>query len=89
MVLDMTLRDIERVLYFEAFVVVEPGMTPLTRGQLLTEDDFIAKTEEYGDEFVAMMGAEGVRGLLEPYDREVPLRTERSPPRLRALDHQV
>ncbi|WP_018608275.1 DNA-directed RNA polymerase subunit beta' [Uliginosibacterium gangwonense] len=68
MVLDMTLRDIERVLYFEAFVVVEPGMTPLTRGQLLTEDDFIAKTEEYGDEFVAMMGAEGVRGLLRNID---------------------
>ncbi len=68
MVLDMTLRDIERVLYFEAFVVVEPGMTPLTRGQLLTEEDFIAKTEEYGDEFVAMMGAEGVRGLLRNID---------------------
>ncbi|GAB2899886.1 DNA-directed RNA polymerase subunit beta' [Uliginosibacterium flavum] len=64
MVLDMTLRDIERVLYFEAFVVVEPGMTPLARAQLLTEDDFLAKTEEYGDEFVAMMGAEGIRGLL-------------------------
>jgi DNA-directed RNA polymerase subunit beta' len=68
MVLDMTLRDIERVLYFEAFVVVEPGMTPLTRGQLLTEDDFIAKTEEYGDEFVAVMGAEGIRGLLRNID---------------------
>lgn len=68
MVLDMTLRDIERVLYFEAFVVVEPGMTPLTRGQLLTEDDFIAKTEEYGDEFAAMMGAEGIRGLLRSID---------------------
>ena len=68
MVLDMTLRDIERVLYFEAFVVVEPGMTPLTRGQLLTEEDFLAKTEEFGDEFVAMMGAEGVRGLLRNID---------------------
>jgi len=49
MVLDMTLRDIERVLYFEAFVVIEPGMTPLKRAQIMTEDDFIAKTEEYGD----------------------------------------
>jgi DNA-directed RNA polymerase subunit beta' len=68
MVLDMTLRDIERVLYFEAFVVVEPGMTPLTRGQLLTEEDFLAKTEEFGDEFVAMMGAEGIRGLLRNID---------------------
>jgi DNA-directed RNA polymerase subunit beta' len=64
MVLDMTLRDIERVLYFEAFVVVEPGMTPLTRGQLLTEDDYLAKVEEYGDEFDAVMGAEGMRALL-------------------------
>ncbi len=68
MVLDMTLRDIERVLYFEAFVVVEPGMTPLTRGQLLTEDDYLAKVEEYGDEFDALMGAEGVRALLRSLD---------------------
>jgi len=68
MVLDMTLRDIERVLYFEAYVVTEPGMTPLNRGQLLSEDDYLAKTEEYGDEFVAMMGAEGVRALLSNLD---------------------
>jgi DNA-directed RNA polymerase subunit beta' len=68
MVLDMTLRDIERVLYFEAFVVVEPGMTPLKRCQLLTEDDFLAKTEEHGDEFTALMGAEGVRELLRSID---------------------
>jgi DNA-directed RNA polymerase subunit beta' len=73
MVLDMTLRDIERVLYFEAYVVIEPGMTPLKRCQLLTEDDFIAKTEEHGDEFRAEMGAEGVRELLRSIDvdREV------------------
>ncbi|MGB9130333.1 MAG: DNA-directed RNA polymerase subunit beta' [Thiobacillus sp.] len=64
MVLDMTLRDIERVLYFEGFVVVEPGMTPLNRGQLLTEEDYLAKLEEYGDEFKALMGAEAVRELL-------------------------
>ena len=68
MVLDMTLRDIERVLYFEAFVVVEPGMTPLARGQLLTEDDYLAKVEEYGDDFTAIMGAEGVRELLRTID---------------------
>ncbi len=68
MVLDMTLRDIERVLYFEAYVVTEPGMTPLNRGQLLSEDDYLAKTEEYGDEFTAMMGAEGVRALLTSLD---------------------
>ncbi|CAM5357911.1 DNA-directed RNA polymerase subunit beta' [Thauera sp. 28] len=68
MVLDMTLRDIERVLYFEAFVVVEPGMTPLNRGQLLTEDDYLSKVEEYGDEFDAVMGAEGVAALLRSLD---------------------
>jgi DNA-directed RNA polymerase subunit beta' len=68
MVLDMTLRDIERVLYFEAFVVVEPGMTSLARAQLLTEDDYVAKVEEYGDEFDACMGAEGVRELLRTLD---------------------
>jgi DNA-directed RNA polymerase subunit beta' len=68
MVLDMTLRDIERALYFEAFVVVEPGLTPLTRGQLLTEDDYLAKVEEYGDDFDALMGAEGIRALLRSLD---------------------
>ncbi len=68
MVLDIPLRDIERVLYFEAYVVVEPGMTPLIRGQLLTEDDYLSKVEEYGDEFKAAMGAEGVRDLLRSID---------------------
>jgi DNA-directed RNA polymerase subunit beta' len=73
MVLDMTLRDIERVLYFEAYVVVEAGMTPLARAQLLTEDDYLQKVEEYGDDFTARMGAEGVRDLLRSLDipREV------------------
>lgn len=65
MVLDIALRDIERVLYFEAFIVVDPGMTPLTRGQLLTEDDYLAKVEEFGDEFTAVMGAEAIRELLK------------------------
>ncbi len=68
MVLDMTLRDIERVLYFEAYVVIEPGMTSLNRGQLLTEDDYLAKVEEYGDDFIALMGAEAVRELLRTLD---------------------
>ena len=73
MVLDMTLRDIERVLYFEAWCVIEAGMTPLKRGQIMTDDDFIAKTEEYGDDFRALMGAEAVRELLRTIDidREV------------------
>jgi DNA-directed RNA polymerase subunit beta' len=68
MVLDMTLRDIERVLYFEAYVVTDPGLTPLTRCQLLTEDDYLIKTEEYGDDFSASMGAEGIRNLLGNLD---------------------
>ena len=68
MVLDMTLRDIERVLYFEAYVVTDPGMTPLKRCQLLTEDDYLAKVEEFGDDFSASMGAEGIRSLLHSLD---------------------
>jgi DNA-directed RNA polymerase subunit beta' len=68
MVLDMTLRDIERVLYFEAYVVTDPGMTPLNRCQLLSEDDYLAKVEEYGDDFSAAMGAEGIRDLLRKLD---------------------
>jgi DNA-directed RNA polymerase subunit beta' len=77
MVLDMTLRDIERVLYFEAFVVTEPGMTPLERCQLLTEDDYLAKVEEFGDEFHAAMGAEGIRDLLRKLDLHTEIETLR------------
>ena len=68
MVLDMTLRDIERVLYFEAYVVTDPGMTPLNRAQILSEDDYLAKVEEYGDDFTALMGAEGIREMLRSLD---------------------
>ena len=69
MVLDMTLRDIERVLYFEAYVVTDPGMAEtLKRCQLLTEDDYLAKVEEFGDDFSASMGAEGIRSLLRSLD---------------------
>lgn len=70
MVLDMTLRDIERVLYFEAYVVVDPGMTPLKKFSIMTEDDYEAKLTEYGDEFIAKMGAEGIKDLLESIDIE-------------------
>src|SRR5574344_2189222 len=70
MVLDMTLRDIERVLYFEAYVVTDPGMTPLKKYSIMTEDDYDAKVREYGDEFVAKMGAEGIKELLESIDIE-------------------
>ncbi len=68
MVLDMTLRDIERVLYFEAFVVTDPGLTPLNRAQLLTEDDYLAKLEQHEGDFQATMGAEGIRELLKALD---------------------
>ncbi len=68
MVLDMTLRDIERVLYFEAYVVTDAGLTGLKRGQIMNEDDYYAKLEELGDEFTAMMGAEGIAALLSSID---------------------
>jgi DNA-directed RNA polymerase subunit beta' len=69
MVLDMTLRDIERVLYFEAYVVTDPGMvSSLQRAQLLTEEQYLDMMEEHGDEFVAFMGAEGIRELLRNLD---------------------
>jgi DNA-directed RNA polymerase subunit beta' len=62
--LDMTLRDIERILYFEAYVVVDPGMTPLERGQLLSEEAYLDALEEHGDDFIALMGAEAIQRLL-------------------------
>lgn len=65
LLLDMTLRDIEKVLYFEAFVVTDPGMTELEKGQLLTDDAYLSAIEEYGDEFQAKMGAEAVQDLLK------------------------
>ena len=69
LVLDMTLRDIERVLYFEAYVVTDPGMTPLKKFSIMSEDDYDAKCEEFGyDEFTAKMGAEGIKELLEGID---------------------
>jgi DNA-directed RNA polymerase subunit beta' len=64
LMLDMTLREIERVLYFEAFVVIDPGMTPMQRGQLLTDEMYLEAIEEHGDEFDARMGAEAVFELL-------------------------
>ncbi|TSE20070.1 DNA-directed RNA polymerase subunit beta' [Tepidimonas alkaliphilus] len=71
LVLDMTLRDIERVLYFEAYVVIDPGMTPLKKGAIMSEDDYDAKRREYGDEFVAKMGAEGIKELLQNIDLDL------------------
>ena len=68
LLLDMTLRDIERMLYFESFVVVDPGMTHLERGQLLSEEAYLDAFEEYGDEFEALMGAEAIQELLKHLD---------------------
>ncbi|MBD1391424.1 DNA-directed RNA polymerase subunit beta' [Neiella sp. HB171785] len=68
LLLDMTLRDIERVLYFESFVVTEPGMTNLERGQLLTEETYLDSLEEHGDDFEAKMGAEAILDLLKEID---------------------
>jgi DNA-directed RNA polymerase subunit beta' len=73
LMLDMTLREIERVLYFEAFVVIDPGMTPLERGHLLTDEQYLEAVEQHGDEFDARMGAEAVHQMLRTIDlaREV------------------
>ena len=68
LMLDMTLREIERVLYFEAFVVIDPGMTPMTRGQLLTDEMYLEAIEQHGDEFDARMGAEAIHELLRSLD---------------------
>ncbi len=64
LLLDMTLRELERILYFEAFVVIDPGMTPLERGQLLPDEAYLEAIEQYGDEFDARMGAEAIHELL-------------------------
>ncbi|MFC7410762.1 DNA-directed RNA polymerase subunit beta' [Hydrogenophaga atypica] len=71
LVLDMTLRDIERVLYFEAYVVTDPGMTALKKFSIMSEDDYDAKRKELGDEFEAKMGAEGIKDLLESIDLDI------------------
>ncbi|KGM53107.1 DNA-directed RNA polymerase subunit beta' [Lysobacter daejeonensis GH1-9] len=68
LMLDMTLRDIERILYFEAYVVTEPGLTPLERGNLLTEEQYMQARQEHGDDFEAAMGAEAVYDLLRTID---------------------
>ncbi|PCI58432.1 MAG: DNA-directed RNA polymerase subunit beta' [Gammaproteobacteria bacterium] len=68
LLLDMTLRDIERVLYFESYVVTEPGMTTLENSQILTEEEYLDALEEHGDEFEAKMGAEAVLSLLQQID---------------------
>ena len=68
LMLDMTLRDIERVLYFESFVVIDPGMTTLEKGQLLNDEQYFDALEEFGDDFDARMGAEAIQALLRDID---------------------
>ena len=77
LLLDMTLRDIERILYFEAFVVVEPGMTDLERGQLLTDEMYLEAIESYGDDFTALMGAEAIYALLSRIELDAEIATIR------------
>jgi DNA-directed RNA polymerase subunit beta' len=68
LLMDIPLRDIERVLYFEIYVVTEPGMTDLEKGQMLTEEEYLDRLEEWGDEFTAKMGAEAIKDLLSTMD---------------------
>jgi len=77
LMLDMTLRDIERVLYFESYVVIEPGMTTLEAGQLLSEEEYLDSLEEHGDEFDAKMGAEAIYDLLLQLDVNADVATMR------------
>lgn len=77
LLLDMTLRDIERVLYFESYVVIDPGMTTLEKGQLLNDEQYFEALEEFADEFDARMGAEAIRELLMQIDLEHEINTLR------------
>ncbi len=70
LLLDMTVREMERVLYFEAYVIIDPGITEFERGSLLTEESYLEAIETYGDEFEAGMGAESIRTLLKEIDLE-------------------
>ena len=74
LLLDMTLRDIERVLYFESFIVIDPGMTTLEQGQILNDEQYFEALEEFGDDFVAKMGAEAVQDILKELDLEADIK---------------
>jgi DNA-directed RNA polymerase subunit beta' len=71
LLLDLTLREIERVLYFESFLVIDPGMSPLQRGQLLNDEEYNEALQQHGDEFTAKMGAEAIRAMLKTMDLSV------------------
>ena len=85
LLLDMTLKDLERILYFESYIVIDPGLTPLKERQLLSEDEYVRAQDEYGqDSFTAMIGAEAIRELLRvdgPGERSPRSCTSRSPKR--------
>ena len=71
LLLDMTLKDLERILYFESYIVIDAGLTPSKERQLLTEDEYLRAQDEYGqDHFTAMIGAEAIRKILESMDLE-------------------
>src|ERR1041384_4180308 len=71
LILDMTLKDLERVLYFENYIVIEPGLTPLKERQLLSEDEYLKAQDEYGeDSFTADIGADAIRKMLSALDLE-------------------
>ena len=70
LLLDISLRDIEKVLYFESYIVVEPGLTPLEKKQLLNDGEYREALNQYGTEFEAMMGAEAIQKLLQQLDLE-------------------
>src|SRR6201989_1384475 len=71
LLLDMTLKDLERILYFESYIVLDPGLTPLKDRQLLSEDDYLRALDEFGqDSFTAMIGAEAIREILKGLDLE-------------------
>ena len=71
LLLDMTLKDLERILYFESYIVIDPGLTPLKERQLLSEEEYLQAQDEYGqDTFTAMIGAEAIRRMLESMDLE-------------------
>jgi DNA-directed RNA polymerase subunit beta' len=96
LMLDMTLRDIERILYFESYVVLDAGLTDLERGQLLTDEQYLDTMEQWGDEFEAKMGAEAIYELLRNIDlneEEISLREEiagtRSVTKLKRLSKRV
>jgi DNA-directed RNA polymerase subunit beta' len=77
LLLDMTLKEIERVLYYESLIVIDPGLTPLEKGQTLTDEQYIEALELYGDDFDARMGAEAIRDLLKALDLNAEINTAR------------